>query len=147
MTALQQTDRITRIGLVTASLSATGGIVGALCAASAVTIIAIAAQGVGAFTHGAIGIVGMSAAAGAVAGTIAAPLLAWGLLRRVPLGRAILATAVGTVVGAVAGEWLRPFNPYVRTLPGVITGAFVGFLFAGVALHLLARQLSDQREF
>jgi hypothetical protein len=87
-----------------------------------------------------IRLVGLAAGAGAAAGMIAAPLLGWGLLRRVPLGRAILVTAMGTVVGAIGGELLNPLNPYAHTVPGVIGGALVGFLVAGAGLRIATRR-------
>ena len=77
-------------------------------------------------------------AIGAIAGAIGAPLVGFGLLRRVPLGRSILFTASGAIVGASLGEWIRPWNPYSRAVPGVILGALLGFLVAGIALRLWA---------
>ena len=140
MTSLLSRDRATRIALVTTGLSATGGVIGALCAASSVAIIAVAAEGLETLAMGpTMGMIGMSAAAGAFVGIIGAPLLGWGLLRRVPIGRIILVTALGTIIGAVVGEWTRPFNPYPRTMPGVIAGALIGFLLSGIGLRVLAQ--------
>jgi hypothetical protein len=140
MASSSSTEQVARVAFVTAGLSASGGLVGALCAAAAVSAIGIVEGGVGSLVSGAgIRLIGLTAGAGAVAGMIAAPLLGWGLLRRVPLGRAILVTAIGTVVGAVGGELLNPFNPYARTVPGVIGGALVGFFVAGAGLRIATR--------
>ena len=141
MTSLLPRDRATRVALVTTGLSATGAVIGALCAASSVAIIAVAGGGLETLTTGpTMGIIELSAAAGAFVGMIGAPLLGWGLLRRVPLGRVILVTALGAIIGAVVGEWTRPFNPYPRTMPGVIAGALIGFLLSGIGLRLLAQR-------
>ena len=59
-------------------------------------------------------------------------MLGWALLRCVPLGRAIVVTAIGTFIGAVVGEFLNPFNPYAHTIPGVIGGALLGFVISRV---------------
>jgi hypothetical protein len=141
MTSLQPTDRATRIAVVTAGLSAAGAVFGAVCAAASVAIIAVSAAGVAALGSGGTwGIMGASAGFGALVGTIGAPMLGWGLLRHVPLGRVLVVTALGTILGALIGEWSRPLNPYSRVLPGVIAGAFIGFLLSGVTLWLHARR-------
>src|SRR4051812_9754400 len=44
-----------------------------------------------------------AAMVGALFGGVLLPLTAWLFLRRVPLGLAVLGTAVGTIVGGVAG--------------------------------------------
>ena len=103
MTSLLSTDRDTRIALVTASLSATGALIGAVCAASSMAIIAATAGGRTALTLG--GMPALLAVAAAFVGIIGAPMLGWGLMREVPLGRVILITALGTIGGALIGEW------------------------------------------
>jgi hypothetical protein len=133
-------DRAARIAVVTAGLSLTGGVIGAVCAEAAVGILVIFESGVRAFfSHNTLQLLGPTMGFGAVVGAIGAPILAWGLLRRVPLGRAIFVTACGTVLGAVAGEILRPL-PLTRTIPGVLAGAVAGFLVAGVGLWIHARR-------
>ena len=136
MTSLKSTDRTTRIVLVTAGLSVTGGVVGALCAAAAVTVIAAIEGGSsGLVSRVFANILGVSAGFGAVAGMIGAPLLGWGLLRRVPLGRAMAFTAGGTVAGALAGELMHPLK-YASDVPAVLIGAFVGFLLGAIVVRL-----------
>jgi hypothetical protein len=127
--------------VVIASLSLAGGLVGGLCAATTVAVIALAEGGAHTASLAPIaGISAMSAAAGAFVGVIAAPLIGFGLLRYVPIGRSILVTALATIVGGLAGEALRPFNPYTRVLPGVIVGALGGFVLSAIALRLLSRR-------
>ena len=139
MTSLTISDRSVRIVLVTAGLSGAGVVVGAISSVAAVSLIALIEGGVGSLVsrefHGLLGIAG---AFGAVAGMIGAPALSWTLLRRVPLGRAMLFTAIGAVVGALGGELTRPLNPYARTVPGVLVGALLGFIGAGVLARLRA---------
>ena len=141
MTSLQPMDRDARIALVTASLSVTGAFIGAICAASSVAIIAVIAGGLPALvTGGTPGLLAVAAGAGAFVGIIGAPMLGWGLLREVPIGRVILVTALGTIGGAVIGEWARFLNPYAAIIPSVLAGAFVGFLLSGVALRIHTRR-------
>jgi uncharacterized membrane protein (UPF0136 family) len=47
MTSSPRTEQVARVALVTAGLSASGGLVGALCAAAAVSMIAGIEGGVG----------------------------------------------------------------------------------------------------
>lgn len=141
MTSLQSTDRDTRIAVVTASLSAAGALIGALCAASSVAIIAVITGGFPALVSGGTpGLLAVAAGAGAFVGIIGAPMLGWGLLREVPLGRVILVTALGTIGGAVIGEWARFLNPYADIIPSVIAGAIAGFLLSGIGLRIFARR-------
>jgi hypothetical protein len=139
MASLTISDRPFRIVLVTAGLCGAGAVVGAICSAAAVSLIAAIEGGVGSLTSRELrGLLGIAGAFGAVVGMIGAPALSWALLRRVPLGRAMLFTAIGTVMGAVGGELTRPLNPYARTVPAVLVGAFLGFIGAGVLARLRA---------
>lgn len=157
MASLIISHRPARIAVVTAGLAVAGGVVGGVCAAAAITLIAGIEAGFGDLVSREFaGLLGLCAAFGAFAGVIGAPLLSWAVLRRVPLGSAALYTAIGTVVGAVGGELARPFNPYVRTLPGVLVGALLGFIGAGILARLRTpaaplasqpRTLDESKEF
>ena len=127
---------------MTAGLSATGGLVGAATAASAVGAIVMLSGGADALTSGGTpGLLAVAAGFGAFCGIIGAPLLGWGLLQRVPLGRSILWTAVGTIVGAIGGEFLlQSVNPFAPPVPGVFVGAFLGFVGAAIGLRVHARR-------
>ena len=141
MAPSDRAERIARVAVVTAGLSVSGGVVGAVCATAAVGVIATAESGFASLASGAgLGLLGIAAGAGAVVGMVGAPLLGWGLLRRVPLGRAIVITALGTVFGAVCGQLLNPLNPYSHVVPGVIGGALAGFVVAGVWLRATVRR-------
>jgi len=108
--------RLTRIVDVTAALAVAGAIGGAV---SGVVIVALlgAFKGIsisGPFILGAVITLTAAGGVGALIGLFVAPLFAWGVLRRVPLGKALLMTTIGTVIGAVLGESFWPFNPYAR---------------------------------
>jgi hypothetical protein len=68
---------------------------------------------------------------GAIVGGLGAPTLGWLLLRRVPLGRAILWTTVATIASALLGILVagRP-----------VTGALTGFALAPLVLWVLHRR-------
>jgi hypothetical protein len=147
MTSLTISDRPARIALVTAGLSAAGGVAGGVCSAAAVTLIAGIEGGIRALvSRDFASLLAIAAAFGVLVGMIAAPILSWTLLRRVPLGRAALYTAIGTVAGAVGGELSRPLNPYARTVPGVLVGALVGFIGAGVLVRFARRRTTTLTE-
>ncbi len=63
---------------------------------------------------------------GALVGGLAAPLLGWYCFRHVPLGRAMLVTAVGTLTGAAVG---------LMAANAPVLGGCLGFTVAGVALR------------
>ena len=117
--------RIRRIAAVTAGLAAAGAVVGALVGVGigmlGVVIAGSSAADAEFFTFAAL----FSAAVGAVLG----PATAWLLLRHVPFGRAIGATALGTLAGALVGMMIPgPFFLY---------GGLAGFAAGAVAARLL----------
>ena len=113
--------RVVRVIEVTAGVSAAGAVVGALCGASAVLLLMPFRPGPGALLTLAV-----AAAGGAVVGAVTAPLVGWGLVRRVPLGRAIGHGAIGTVLGALVGSVAGP--------AGALAGALLGLGTASVRL-------------
>jgi hypothetical protein len=75
---------------------------------------------------------------GAVIGAVIAPIASWTLLRRVPLGRAIVGAAIGTAIGAVVGGLIVPLTPVV--------GGIAGFVGSVVYLRVIvAPRLERQR--
>ena len=66
---------------------------------------------------------------GAGVGAFLGPAAAWLLMRHVPLGKAIGSTALGTILGSVAGLLLG--GP-----PGSFFGAFLGFGAAAVTVRV-----------
>jgi len=89
-----------------------------------------------------------SSAIGAVFGTVVAPALAWSLLRRVPIGRAIAGIAVGAGLGGAVGVLMgaAAVNPYVpfainqAPIPQGASGALLGAILAAATLRVLSRR-------
>jgi hypothetical protein len=88
------------------------------------------------------GLAVLSLAWGAVFGLALGPLTAFGLLRAVPLGRAVLGTAVGALLG-VAATFVLGANPFVAIPAGFLAGAV--FLRARYARIARARLSASER--
>jgi hypothetical protein len=130
-------SRVRRIATVTLALSALGGFVGAALGAAVLALgvgVALASGGPDAPDRlGRLLLAG--AAAGGVCGLGLAPLVWWSLLRRVPLRRAIVVTAAGTLAGALAGSVLGLANPFqFGAVPAAALGV-VGFFVAAAGLR------------
>jgi uncharacterized membrane protein YfcA len=128
--------RIRRILAVTAGLAAAGALTGAACGVLALTPLLV--------THllhpdldrlfATVAFFAPRAAAvGAAFGVVAGPLLAWSLLRHVPLWRVILWAAAGTVVGSFYG--LAAGSRLPALFPAVISGALLGMAAGSVLLR------------
>ena len=70
-------------------------------------------------------VIAIGAAGGAIAGFLLAPLVGFGLLRRVPLGRAIAFTGTGTLAGLAASIAFDGRHPLPLTVGGFVVGAVV----------------------
>ena len=70
---------------------------------------------------------------GAVIGSIAAPLLAWLLLRHVPFGRVFLGLVIGTIVGGIIGWFAAPRLSLL--MYDSLGAAFLGCLTAAIVLR------------
>jgi uncharacterized membrane protein YfcA len=122
--------RARRVLIVAAGLAFVGGITGAVCGVLALVPL----LGVGDF-----GFAGLAAAApwaaatGAAVGAVSGPLLAWSLLRHVPLWRVALWAASGTVVGSFYGLAAGSRLPLV--FPALISGALFGMVAGGILLR------------
>jgi hypothetical protein len=119
---------------VTLGLSAAGAGLGFAAGSLAFGVVFLLGDGWVFFTD-AIGGVGFAGIVGANLGAVCTPLIAWLLLRYVPLGRAFLGLTLGTMAGGLAGWYLLIENTWF----GPVYGALAGFVMAGVALRLLAR--------
>jgi len=85
-------------------------------------------------------VIAVGAAGGAALGAILAPLTSWVFLRRVPLGKALLQTTVGTTVGAAIGLGVDSVGlTYSFIIPASLVGAIVGFLAAATRLRFAPR--------
>jgi hypothetical protein len=126
-------NRRQRILVVTLGLIGAGAVFGAVAGGVAVTIAAVLTGGPTLDVDPAFFEFG--AYVGAPIGAISLPIVAWILLRRIPLGRAIGWSVIGTVAGGVIG-----FTVLIRTnadaFVGGLVSAFLGFLAAAVAMWL-----------
>lgn len=118
---------VRRIVAVTCGLVATGSVVGALLGAP-LFLAAVAATDGLRYEPSVVQDLAVGGQIGAVIGAVLAPALAWGLLRTVPLGRAIAETAAGTLLGALVFFVIPAFGP--------LLGGIAGFVAAGVRLRI-----------
>jgi hypothetical protein len=120
-------SRVARIIGVTIGLVAGGIVFGAIAGGTAFWAVAlITEQGTSleAFEIG--------AAFGAPLGALTAPLLAWLLLRHVPIGKMFLVCSAGTAVGGMVGWFATLVGGDILLNP--LLGAFIGCLIAAIAL-------------
>jgi hypothetical protein len=113
----------------TALLAGAGALVGGVIGSALLFTLQFGAPG---GIHPAIDVpfaVALGGTFGALVGGVTAPLMGWTLLRRVPFGRAIFGTAMGTLLGAGAGTVLG--HPAI--------GGVAGYGMASAALFLVYR--------
>ena len=129
--------RLRRILAVTAGLSLTGFVLGAVLGGLLFAAANVIASGV----RSNLALPVLSAAVGCgVLGLVLAPLAAWTLMRHVPLWRALGETALGTALGGIAG-YLVPADAWPFPFPFVppLLFALVGFVLAALRLRLTHR--------
>jgi hypothetical protein len=123
--------RIARIAKVTARVAQVGAVAGSVCFPAAIALRAIIYGGIGVFFSRffLFQFVDLCfwAARGAVYGAVVAPAARWAFLRRVPLRRAALFTAIGTVVGSVIGDFVPPIR---------VVGMPLGFIAGGILVRI-----------
>ena len=119
--------RLGRIVVVTIGLVGAGILFGALAGGTALALV------------GALGAARIStelfmvgAFVGVPLGAVSAPLLAWLLLRRVPLGRMFLVCSVSTTIGGVVGWFATMAGGDI--ILNSLGGGFIGCLIAAIAL-------------
>ena len=146
--------RVGRILAVTLGLTVVGAAFGALAGAVALALsLALTASG------NLLGseiwqVVAIAAIIGAVFGAIGAPAAGWLFLRRVPLGKVLMWSAIGTTAGGVAG-WIvgvalraavnGPPPLFGDESTSAILGAVAGFLLAVVFLRVRASARTEPR--
>ena len=130
-----------RVAIITLGLALTGAVVGAVLGALSLWL-ATAIRGMTLSLNSAH-ILLEGAQAGALMGTVLAPVAAWSLMRSVPLWRAFAEPALGTVVGALAGTLLGPL--WRPGLAWSIVGGLIGFLIAAVHLRIVFGTRSSGR--
>ena len=123
------TGRLSRLK-VTALLAGTGAVIGFVLGSILLGVLQIwAPRGF----HWRLDVpfaMSMGGTFGAAVGAVGTPIIAWTLLRTVPLGRAIGGTALATVTGATVGA-LAFGHPAI--------GGCIGFLLGGLVLRLSHR--------
>ena len=127
-------NRTGRILAVTAGLIAGGALFGALAAVVALLIGVAATDHLRDVMNAEL--LELVAGVGAVFGGVLFPTAGFVVLRRVPLGLALLGTLVGAVAGGVTGWMLRGQD--IMQVYHAIIGALIGFLAATIALRLTA---------
>jgi hypothetical protein len=129
-----------RVATITLSIAAIGAVIGGVLGAALLAVwgLRLGVQG-SAFVARA----GFGAGVGAGLGAVLAPITAWAFLRRVPLGRALVQTSLGTTLGAAVGLVVGTFGLAPRTsLPAGLVGALLGFLVAAIHLRFSKRTRS-----
>jgi len=131
--------RLSRAVAVSLGLVVSGGLAGALAGAVVGYLTIAAGNGQNTRidpTFGALCGVGY----GVPLGAMLFPLAGWLLMRRVALGRALLGTAVGTIVGGLVGYFLPFSNDSLNLVFGdtfsrVLDASVAGFLLAVLVLR------------
>lgn len=132
--------RAARIIAVTAGLGVAGAVLGAVASVVAILLATALTDELPVPIH--LDVLGFVAAFGAGVGIIAAPAGGWLLLRSVPLGRAMLWSVVGTVLGGVA-LWTVPIGH--DQIGRAVIGAVLGFLVAALILRRTAARAPRTR--
>ena len=130
-----------RIFAVTLGLVVTGAVFGAVAGMVAFGLALLITQGL--VRPNELAALPFAAGFGAIIGAVAAPAAGWLLLRRVPLGRAVTWSVLGTVAGGVTGWVLGGgFNAGVDNAPSFgdpvlngLVGALLGFVIVAIGLR------------
>jgi hypothetical protein len=131
MTSSQRSIVPRRVAGVTVALAGTGAVLGAGFSAAAAGIVGVAARLLG--TPAVVAPVAVLAGIGGALGALLTPLTAFSLLRRVALGKAVLATMLGMALATSVG--------YVATggrIPIAVAAGVAGFLVTALLLRLRA---------
>ena len=114
-----------RILAVTAGLAVAGALVGSVAGAATFALTALIQRMIGSVDASSfLNLIGLGAGVGALFGLVLGPAAAWLLMRRVPIGRALLGTALGTIVGGVVALVVG-INPLVLPLAGFFGSALL----------------------
>ena len=148
--------RVGRILAVTLGLSVAGAAFGALAGAVALALSLALTASTDILRPDIWQVFAIPATIGAIFGAVGAPAAGWLFLRRVPLGKVFMWTAIGTAAGGVAG-WLvgvalraaanGPPPLFGDEVISAILGAVAGFLIAVVVLRVRASRSEPRMEF
>jgi len=129
--------RLGRVAVVTLSIATIGAIIGGALGAA---LLAVWGLRLGVRGTDFLASAGFGAAVGAGLGAVLAPLTAFAFLRRVPLGRALAQTSLGTTAGAAVGLLVGSVSASsIMSLPAGLAGALVGFVASAVRLRFATR--------
>lgn len=106
---------------VTAGLAVAGAVAGAAVADVVLAGALLVTQGPLAVVREPLGYL-VGAAVGAACGILCGPIAAWTLLRRVPLGRAILEPSIGAAIGGALGLFFARPGGILSPLGGAVLG-------------------------
>jgi hypothetical protein len=135
-----------RVLAVTGGLLLAGGVVGGLVGGGLLGIFASIGKVAGETGLPPLRLFAIAAGVGALIGALTGPPLAWLLLRRVPIGKALLHTGVGSVIGGLLGG--------VITFTGIagrnafawfFAAVFAGYVGAALRLWLISRRAPRSR--
>jgi MFS family permease len=129
--------RLGRVAAVTLSIATIGAIIGAALGAA---LLAVWGLRLGVRGTDFLASAGFGASVGAGLGAVLAPLTAFAFLRRVPLGRALAQTSLGTTAGAAVGLLVGSVSgSSIMSLPAGLGGALVGFVASAIRLRFATR--------
>ena len=131
--------RLGRVAAVTLSIATIGAIIGGALGAA---LLAVWGLRLGVRGTDFLASAGFGASVGAGLGAVLAPLTAFAFLRRVPLGRALAQTSLGTTAGAAIGLLVGSVSASsmsIMSLPAGLAGALVGFVASAIRLRFATR--------
>jgi len=123
-----------RIVALTAGLTITGAMAGGIAGGTALTICFLVTPPHNPFSvAGVLSVFLLGGLFGAPLGGVTAPILAWLLMRHVPLGKMFLVCSVGTAIGGIVGWFVTTAGGNIMLNP--LVSAFVGCVIAAIALR------------
>lgn len=138
----------TRVTLISIGLILAGSVSGAVSGFMAIEV------GVAAYFHSVAPreLIAGASIIGAAFGALAAPMIAWSLLRSVPVWLAVSGIAAGAGIGGAIGvlagaSSVNPYVPLALTLPPVpqgLLGALLGAMVVAVCLRWRAKRLAPR---
>jgi len=125
-------SKISRVLAVTAGLVGLGAVAGAIAGAVVALLVGVVSDIPEPATTAMLG-----AAFGAPMGAVLLPIAGWLLMRRVPIGRALLMTMLGTIAGGLVG-WFMPAPGNADRVNLTLGCGVVGFAIAVFVLRRAA---------
>ena len=120
-------SKITRVLSITVGMVGLGAVAGALAGAVVATLVVVV-TGIGDLSDGVVG-----AFFGAPLGAVLLPIAGWLSMRRVPIGRALLVTMLGTIAGGLLG-WFAPMP-----VDQIDRSLYCGIIGFAIAVYRLRR--------